>query len=79
MKGIAPMESLVKLVQEKTGLNEEHATMAINTVVAFLKEKLPEPIAAQIDVALSGDIGGVVQQASGLLGGLFGGGEKKES
>lgn len=70
------MESLVKLVQEKTGLNEEQATMAINTVVGFLKEKLPEPIAAQIDVALSGDVGNVVQQASGLLGGLFGGDKK---
>ena len=32
---------LVKLVSSKTGLNEEMATLAVDTVIGFLKQKLP--------------------------------------
>ena len=63
------MEELVKLVVEKTGISEEQARGAITTVVNFLKEKLPAPIAGQIDGLLSGS--GINDALKGL-GGLFG-------
>lgn len=74
------MDEIVKLVQEKTGLNEGQARMAVETVVGFLKDRLPAPIAGQIDGVLAGgSSGGVGGQVSDLLGGLGGmlGGDKK--
>ena len=63
------MDELVKLVVAKTGISEEQARGAIATVVNFLKEKLPAPIAGQIDGLLSGS--GINDALKGL-GGLFG-------
>jgi hypothetical protein len=68
---------LVKLVSSKTGLNEEMATLAVDTVIGFLKQKLPPEFAGQLDGLLSGGEGEAA--ASGILGklgGLFG---KKDS
>ena len=65
------MDELVKLVSKKVGINEEQAKQAVETVVGFLKEKLPEPLAGQLDAALEGnlgDLGGV----AGSIGKLFG-------
>ncbi|GAB4474959.1 MAG: hypothetical protein Kow00124_15450 [Anaerolineae bacterium] len=64
------MNELIKLVSEKTGLSEDMAKVAVNTVLDFLKKKLPNPIAAQIDSALSGDVdlGDVAKGLGGLLG-----------
>lgn len=67
------MDELVKLVSEKTGITEEMAKMAVDTVIGFLKQKLPAPVAGQIDGLLEGTggaqgLGGIAQG----LGGLFG-------
>ena len=62
------MEELIKLVSQKTGISEEQAKQAVAQVVDFLKQKLPAPIAAQIDSVLKGGM----PDLSGL-GGLFGG------
>lgn len=73
-------KTLVELIQEKTGVSAEQAQQAVDVVVGFLKDKLPEPIAAQIDQVLKSDIGALADQidaAKTLLGGLFGG--KKDS
>jgi hypothetical protein len=48
------MDELVKLVAQKTGLPEDQAKVAVETVVGFLKQKLPAPIASQIDGVLGG-------------------------
>jgi nucleoid DNA-binding protein len=40
------MEELYNLVVQKTGLPKEQAKMAVDTVIGFLKTKLPAPIAA---------------------------------
>ena len=67
------MDELIKLVAQKTGLSEEMARTAVDTVIGFLKDKLPEPVAAQIDAVLGG--GDVASGAGDLvkgLGGLFG-------
>jgi len=64
------MEELYNLVVQKTGLPKEQAKMAVDTVIGFLKTKLPAPIAAQVDAVLSGK--GDMGAAADMLGGLFG-------
>jgi len=66
------MDELVKLVSDKVGISEDQAQEAVQVVLSFLKDKLPEPIAGQIDAALKGDLSGLGDLAGGL-GGLFGG------
>lgn len=63
------MEELVKLVMQKTGISEEQARGAVNTVITFLKSKLPAPLASQVDGALAGS---AVNDALKNVGGLFG-------
>lgn len=66
------MDELVKLVSQKTGLSEEMATQAVETVIGYLQDKLPAPIAGQIEGVLSGaggmDVGGLAQGLGGMLG-----------
>ncbi|VAW43594.1 hypothetical protein MNBD_CHLOROFLEXI01-4279 [hydrothermal vent metagenome] len=64
------MDELVKAVADKTGLPEAQAKKAADAVLEFLKEKLPAPIAGQLDNLLENP--GIADQASGLLGNLFG-------
>lgn len=61
------MDELVKLVTQKAGITEEQAKTAINTVLEFVKSKLPPPLASQVDGVISG------KTDLGALGGLFGG------
>lgn len=60
------MEELVKQVAAKTGISEDQARTAVTTVVGFLKNKLPAPIASQLDGVISGES----SSASGGLGDL---------
>jgi hypothetical protein len=48
------MDELVKLVVQKTGIPEAQAKIAVDTVIDFLKSKLPAPVAGQIDSVLAG-------------------------
>ena len=61
------MDELVKQVQQRTGLSEEQARQAVETVISLLKQRLPAPIAGQIDSVLAGG-----QNPLGGLGGLLG-------
>lgn len=68
------MDELVQQVSERTGLSEEISRKAAEAVLAILKEKLPAPIAGQIDNFIEGS--GSLDDLSSLtggLGGLFGG------
>jgi hypothetical protein len=65
-------DDLVKLVADKAGITEAQATKAVETVVGFLSEQLPAPWGGQIEAALEGDVSGLTDAASGLMGGLFG-------
>lgn len=75
------MDELVNQVAQRTGLSQDQARQAADAVLGFLKDKLPAPIASQIDGLLSGqggqanpgDIAGQAGQALGGLGGMFGG------
>jgi hypothetical protein len=76
------MDQLVKLVQDRVGLGEDQARQAVETVVGFLKQKLPAPIAGQIDAVLAneGAIGGAsdaLKSGQERLGGLLGKRDKK--
>jgi len=62
------MDELVKLVVQKTGLPEATARTAVETVVGYLKKKLPGPVGGQIDAVLKG--GGLGDTAKGLAGKL---------
>ena len=60
-----------KAVAEKTGLPLDKAQGAIDAVMDFLNEKLPAPIASQIEKFMGGDgdeEGGLTDK----LGGMFG-------
>jgi len=68
------MEELIKRITEQTGISADQAKSAINTVSGYLKEKLPAPLASQVDNVLNG--GGTsdtLGNAASKLGGMFGG------
>jgi hypothetical protein len=65
------MDELVKLISKKTGLSAEKATTAVETVVGYLKGRLPAPVAGQIDGILAGGqaakgLGGIANSLGGL-------------
>ena len=67
------MDELIKLVSQKAGLSEEMAKTAVETVIDYLKRKLPAPIAGQIDNVLGGggmpkDLGDITKGLGGILG-----------
>jgi nucleoid DNA-binding protein len=61
------MDELVNLVAQKTGISNDQAQKATDIVINFIKDKLPAPVAGQIDGLLAG--GGDIKQG---LGSLFG-------
>ena len=65
------MDELVKLVASKVGIPEAQAKQAVEVVMGYLKDNLPEPLAGQIDGVLSGDMSGLGDIA-GNIGKLFG-------
>jgi hypothetical protein len=65
------MDELVKLVAQKSGITSDQAKTAVETVLAYLKQNLPAPVAAQVDAVLSGKAPDVGSLTSGL-GGMFG-------
>ncbi|MPY88335.1 MAG: hypothetical protein GEU99_10450 [Luteitalea sp.] len=76
------MEELVALVAKKAGIGDDKARTAVESVVAFIKGRMPESMAGQLDGLIAGGaaskatdvtakLGGL---ASGLTGGLGGGG-----
>lgn len=69
------MQELINQVTARTGISEEQARQAVETVVAFLKDKLPAPVAGQLDNVVSGggeSTGGGISDLAGSVGGFFG-------
>ena len=62
------MEELIRQVAERTAISEAQAQTAVITVLGFIKGRLPEPLAGQLD----GFLGGGASGAEGGLGGLGG-------
>jgi hypothetical protein len=68
------MDELIRQVAERTGIGEEQARTAVETVVGFLKQRLPESAAGLVDAAMSGQqTSGGLGDVAGRLGGLLGG------
>lgn len=63
------MDELINQLKSRVGLDNDKAQAAAQTVIAFLKQRLPAPIASQLDSALSG---GGVEGVKDALGGVFG-------
>jgi uncharacterized protein (DUF2267 family) len=73
LQGGKNMDELVKLVAAKTGLSEEMATTAVQTVLDFLKQRLPAPIAERLEDLLGDeegqlDLGDLAAGLGSLLG-----------
>ena len=64
------MDELVELVVKKTGISVDLAQQAVEVVLDFLKDKLPDPIAGRIDDVVEGlDVDDLLSGLGGLLGG----------
>jgi len=66
------MDELVKQIAEKTGLSEEMARKVVDVVLDYLKKKLPDSLAQQVEGLLKGespDMGDMLKKG---LGGLLG-------
>lgn len=69
------MDELIKQVAERTGISEDKARTAIETVLGFLKNRLPAPVAGQLDGVIDGGAnvaGDLASKAGDMLGGLGG-------
>lgn len=65
------MEELIKMVSDRTGLAPDKAQEAVNTVMTFLKAKLPPALASHIDSIASGkmsDLGSIATELGGMGG-----------
>lgn len=73
------MDQLIDQVVQRTGMSRDQAQQAVETVLGFLKQRLPGPIAAQLDSAVGGQGAGgggladKAKQALGGMGNMFGG------
>ena len=63
------MDEIVNLVAQKTGISKDQAKTAVDTVIGWLKQKLPPQIGGQLDAVMSGKS---PQNIAGDLGGLLG-------
>ncbi len=69
------MENIFKMVSEKSGISEAQAKSAVETVISFLKDKMPAGIGEQVESFLKGGTGSVGDAANGIkdkIGGMFG-------
>jgi len=68
------MRELIQQIMERADISEASATAAIDTVLSYLREKLPAPAVAQIESFLGGegDVSGesVVAGAKSMMGGF---------
>ena len=65
------MNELVTLVAQRTGLNQETAQKAVETVIDVLKQKLPAPIAAHLEALLAGDMSGATGDIGSAAGDML--------
>ena len=68
------MEELIKTVTAKAGISESQARTAVDTIVSFLKDKLPGGIGGQVESFLAGNaakVGDVIDAVKDKAGNLF--------
>lgn len=73
------MNELINMVAQRSGISEDKARMAVDTVVGFLKNRAPAGLSGQIDSLIGGGEsaagGGMASGIASKVGGLLG---KKE-
>jgi hypothetical protein len=62
------MNELVALVAQRTGLSQENAQKAVETVIDILKQRLPAPLANHLDTFLAGDTSGTAGEFGAAAG-----------
>jgi uncharacterized protein (DUF2267 family) len=62
------MDELIQKVQQRAGIDESQASAAVNTVIDFLKDRLPEPIAGQVESALFDEAGSPMERVGSTFG-----------
>lgn len=65
------MDELIKMVSKKAGISEKQARQAVTTVMEFLDDKLPGPLAQQITSVMKGGSMGSLDDLTKSLGDLF--------
>lgn len=61
------MNELVELLTEKTGLPDDKARMAAETVIGFLKQRLPASMGDQLNTFLTSPAGeGLAEKVKGM-------------
>jgi nucleoid DNA-binding protein len=60
------MEELIKMVTQKVGISESQAKSAVETVVSFLKDKMPAGIGSQVESFVKGNTGSIGNVVDGL-------------
>ena len=66
------MQEIIQSLQQKLGLDAGKAQQAVETVVNFIKSKLPESMHQPIDAAISGgNVQDMMKDAGGKLSGFF--------
>jgi hypothetical protein len=71
------VDELVNMISSKVGISPDQSRQAVDMVLGFLKDKLPAPIASQVEGVLSGsggETGDVASQAASALGDQSSGG-----
>lgn len=69
------MQDLINKVVEKTGISSEQASGAVESVMEFVKGKLPEGLADKVDDMFGGaegekvEFGGIMDSLAGMFGG----------
>jgi hypothetical protein len=69
IEGGTVMNELIQQLKSRVGLDDDKAQSAVQTVVEFLKQRLPAPVASQLDSAISGGgINSIKDKAEGIFG-----------
>jgi uncharacterized protein (DUF2267 family) len=66
------MDELINQVAQRTGLAPDKARTAVETVLGFIKTRLPAPVASQLESALSGSGTESTTDIAKGLGGMLG-------
>ena len=67
------MDALITMVAQRTGISEDKARTAVDTVVGFIKDRAPAGLSGQIDSLVSGGEGtGGASGIASQVGNMFG-------
>ncbi len=64
------MNEIIQQLKSRVGLNDNQAQSAAQTVIDYLKQRLPGPVAGELDKVVSGGGGaqGIESKLEGFLG-----------